>query len=74
VSVKEVVRAESFEVHGTIWLVRRMLGEGIVSAQQTRAAFRVMKADGRRLPWDAAERMIDSQQPREVRASAVWPC
>lgn len=56
--LREAARLESVKVHGTIWLVGRMLDEGIVAPADARSAFDAMKADGRRLPWRAADRMI----------------
>jgi hypothetical protein len=63
--LREAARLESVKVHGTIWLVVRMLDEGIVAPADARSAFDAMKADGRRLPWREADWMIR-------RKSATW--
>jgi predicted nucleic acid-binding protein len=55
--LRKAARSESVAVHGTIWLVGRMIDERIVTPAAARSAFHAMRADGRRLPWEAAERM-----------------
>lgn len=56
--LREAAQAESVEVHGTIWLVGRMLDEDMLTPAGAHAAFENMRVDGRRLPWKTAERMI----------------
>lgn len=50
--------SEGIPVHGTIWLVERMLDEKLLDITQARAAFDRMRERGRRLPWDAAREML----------------
>lgn len=56
--LREAAVAESVEVHGTIWLMGRLMSATLLSADEARAAFTRMRADGRRLPWKEAESMI----------------
>ncbi len=39
------------EVHGTLWLMARMVREAGFSVQRARVAFEMMRECGRRLPW-----------------------
>ena len=49
---------EGVEVHGTIWLVERMVNGGVISSEQAENAFRLMRENKRRLPWDAVDSLI----------------
>lgn len=62
--LREAAQAEAVTVHGTIWLVERMLDEGLITTTQAYAAFESMKADGRRLPWKEANRMVERKTRR----------
>lgn len=56
--LRRAAEAEKVSVHGTIWLVERMLEEGLLRTADARTAFRAMKANGRRLPWAMADQML----------------
>ena len=45
---------EGVPVHGTLWVVERLLEAGLISSEQAGTAFERMKAAGSRLPWDRA--------------------
>lgn len=62
--LREAAEAEAVRVHGTIWLVERMIDEGLITTKAARTAFKSMKADGRRLPWQEADRMIRRKSGR----------
>jgi len=44
--------AEKIPFHGTVWLIEQLMDAGILTVQQTAAAYAQMKAARRRLPWD----------------------
>jgi len=52
-------QSEPVGVRGTIWLVQRILGERLISVSDARAAFQTMRHNGRRLPWQEAELMLE---------------
>ncbi|GMR21673.1 MAG: hypothetical protein BMS9Abin36_2277 [Gammaproteobacteria bacterium] len=49
---------ESIEVHGTLWLMERMYGEGIINLKRSEQAYAEMLRVKRRLPWDEVEKQI----------------
>ena len=52
-ALRAAAELEKVSVHGTLWVVERLLESGAVSPEQAEAAFERMKASGR-LPWDRA--------------------
>lgn len=51
--------AESVDVHGTLWLVERMVTTQVIRVERAAEAFELMKENGRRLPWSKAHAVID---------------
>ncbi len=60
--LREAAMAEDVAVHGTIWLVERMLDEGLITTIEAKTAFQRMKDAGRRLPWADADAMVHSHR------------
>jgi Domain of unknown function (DUF3368). len=58
--LKAVAEAENVEVRGTLWLVTEMVTAGKISVHVARGAYQQMRAHGRRLPWEMAERMLSA--------------
>lgn len=50
---------EQVEVHGTLWLMERMMEIGIVTVERAEQAYEAMKNDQRRLPWDMVKQQLD---------------
>lgn len=57
-ALRTAAEAEGVEVHGTLWLVERLLQAHIVSLDRVVAAYDAMKRDGSRLPWGEVEAQI----------------
>lgn len=57
-ALREVARQHQCEVHGTLWLVRKMIEFGRISVEIAEAAFESMRISGSRLPWSEAEKML----------------
>lgn len=57
--LKASAEKENVEVRGTLWLVIEMMRRDKISPLVARGAFQRMKNHGRRLPWNAAERLLD---------------
>ena len=57
-ALKMAAESENVEVRGTLWLVSVMVRAGTITVHVARAAFQKMRAQGRRLPWDTAEKML----------------
>jgi hypothetical protein len=57
-ALRTAAEIEGVEVHGTLWLVDRLLQARIVSLDRVVAAYDAMKRDGSRLPWDEVEAQI----------------
>ena len=54
--------SENVEVKGTIWLISEMVREQRITVVVARAALSKMRENGRRLPWDMAEKMLADLQ------------
>lgn len=54
------------EVHGTFWLVERMMDEGVLTDVDARAAVERMKPSRRRLPWEAFEDLMRRRTRRPL--------
>jgi hypothetical protein len=62
-ALRQAAEAERVEIRGTLWLVSAMLSHGGISVATARSAFDGMRANGRRLPWDVADRLLASHAP-----------
>ena len=56
--LREVTVKENVEIHGTIWILERMVKCKVLSLERGRFALRLMRNSGRRLPWAEAEEML----------------
>lgn len=57
--LKVVAQAEDVTVMGTVWLLRSMVENQLLSAGEAIAALALMKEVKRRLPWTEAERILN---------------
>ena len=46
------------EVHGTLWLMKRMNRAELITANQASLAFEKMRKCDRRLPWNKIEELL----------------
>ena len=68
-ALRQAAQAEQIEVKGTVWLIGEMVREQRITVAVARAALNKMRVTGRRLPWDAAERMLaalDTAPPQKT--------
>lgn len=56
--LRQVAEIEGVEVHGTIWLIERMVIEKVISLHRAEQCFRLMRENGRRLPWAEADALL----------------
>ena len=56
--LKAAAERENVEVRGTLWLVTEMVRTGRITVQVARNAYQRMRLQGRRLPWDLAEALL----------------
>lgn len=59
-ALRQAAEAEHIEVKGTVWLISEMVREQRITVVVARGALHRMRVNGRRLPWDVAERMLDA--------------
>lgn len=57
--MRALAEAEQCRVHGTLWLVAELLGDGRIRAARARRAYEAMRDAGRRLPWAEIERQLE---------------
>jgi predicted nucleic acid-binding protein len=56
--LRAAAKTEEMEVRGTIWLIEEMVLHHVLSTAKARAAYDLMREQGRRLPWkDAFDRL-----------------
>lgn len=58
-ALRSAAETERVEVKGTVWLILEMVSQHRITVQVAKAALNKMRANGRRLPWDVAEQMLD---------------
>jgi predicted nucleic acid-binding protein len=58
-ALRQAAEMEQVEVRGTVWLIAEMVREKRVTVAVARAALHKMRVNGRRLPWEIAEKMLD---------------
>lgn len=56
--LREAAVAEEVEVNGTLWLVKRMFEESVLSIDQVEIAYERMKKEKRWLPWAEVNRQV----------------
>jgi hypothetical protein len=57
--LKAAAQAEDVPVMGTVWLLRTMVENHLLSVDEAIAALTLMKEGKRRLPWTDAERILN---------------
>ena len=58
-ALRVAAESENVEVKGTIWLIMEMVRERRITVAVARAALNKMRENGRRLPWDVAEQLLN---------------
>lgn len=56
--LREAAEQECIETRGTLWVVGRLLTEGLLNVKDAGAAYEKMKNGGRRLPWLEVDRQL----------------
>jgi hypothetical protein len=56
--LREIAAAEDVEIHGTIWLVERMVVSGTLTLARAHVSLELMRNGARRLPWVEFEAML----------------
>lgn len=49
---------EGIDVHGTLWLIERMVRAGTMNVRQAEAGYAKMRKAGRRLPWEEVDQQL----------------
>jgi len=52
-------KKEGVEVHGTIWIVEKLLDQKLIQHPQAKVSFDTMKVNGSRLPWGEVEKLLN---------------
>lgn len=57
-ALRKAAVSENVEVKGTLWLMGKLMDEGLITVEKTESAYAVMKREGRRLPWAEIRKQI----------------
>lgn len=58
-ALRSAAKKEGADTKGTLWLIEEMIKRDLMSVAEGRAAYELMKSQGRRLPWDEAHARLD---------------
>ncbi|MFK5949139.1 MAG: PIN domain-containing protein [Methylococcales bacterium] len=59
-ALRKAANSENVEVKGSLWLMGKLLDEGLITVEKAEKAYAVMKKEGRRLPWVEVKKQISS--------------
>lgn len=62
-ALKAAAQSEDVTVMGTVWLLRTMVTDNILTVDESLAALALMRDKKRRLPWAEAERILNGLRP-----------
>ncbi len=54
-ALRKAAKKEQVTVRGTLWLVEQMIEQQLISIDEARKAYQLMKKSGSRLPWKMVE-------------------
>jgi predicted nucleic acid-binding protein len=57
---RQIAEKNELEVHGTFWMIQQFYWLGLLSASATRESFMRLRANDRRLPWEAVNDFLQS--------------
>ena len=57
--LRKAAKNEGLDIRGTVWIVKRLLEEKLITVARADDAFERMKQAGSRLPWDEVEAMLN---------------
>ena len=57
--LRKAAKKEGLVIRGTVWIVKRLLEEKLITLTRAKDAFEGMKQAGSRLPWDEVEAMLN---------------
>lgn len=63
-ALRSAAKKEGADTRGTLWLIEEMVKQGLLSVEEGKAAYELMKKQGRRLPWDEAHARLDDLSDR----------
>ena len=56
--LRAAAKKEGVEVHGTIWIIEKLLNQKIIQQPQAKSSFDSMKVNGSRLPWGDVDKLL----------------
>ena len=57
-ALREAGKKEAVVILGTIWIIEEMIVHNIITVQEAQKAFVAMKENGRRLPWNIVDALL----------------
>ena len=56
--LRVAAQKEGVEVHGTIWIIEKLLNQKMIQQSQAKGSFDAMKIKGSRLPWGDVDKLL----------------
>ncbi len=57
--LRVAAKNEGVEVHGTIWIIEKLLDQKIIQQPQAKGSFDAMRVKGRRLHWGDVDKLLN---------------
>ena len=59
-ALRKAGQKEAVVIFGTVWLIDELISHSIISVDEAREAYALMKVSGRRLPWKIIEERLET--------------
>jgi len=61
-ALREAGIKEGIEIFGTIWLVEALIKHSIITVDEAKEAYKLMRENGRRLPWEFIKKRLEIEE------------
>lgn len=62
--LRAAAEMEQVDVRGTLWIIKRLIAENLLDYNGANDAYKKMKEEARRLPWDKVEQQLSKIRDR----------
>jgi predicted nucleic acid-binding protein len=64
-ALRSAAKNEAIDVRGTIWVVEELIHHQLITPEQAHHTYNLMKARGRRLPWEQAFKRLETMLSKD---------